>query len=725
MLKRAVCIALLFLLFTASAGYASAKPRAVLVIAGSCSVRDFSKMLDGYSAGLLNVRPGRTCRDLEPGSASGFESGCLSLGASAMATGGAETRRAGNSASIINNCSVGDAFFYRTGIRPGSAAVLHPEIALIQRANELASYRAKPGALGSALRKAGVRTAIIGCSDIPGEIHHEAVAAAMDEDGIVDYGDVEGAKLLKTDNSAPYGVRTDPSSLLRAFDDMPIDCRFVVIDYGDTFRADAYSELCTDRQAAIAKSDANARLSAFVGELKKRLDKKSDLLIVLSPNSRSFTEIEDERLGAILISGPGFCEGVLTSPSTQVSGVATLGDVGPTILNFMGIEPSADMVGRPIRSMPNRDVAGSLIALNKEASAQAQRQQIMRWGSVTQSVIVVIVLATIFLAASPATKKFAGWFVLAFAAIPLAMLAMPLVFSLGLVESTAALVAIVVVIIGFCALAFRSPTRAFVWLCAANVVLLMVDLTHGAPLIRASIAGYNIVEGARYYGIGNEFMGTMLGASIVGLGLALASGRFCKRVAGVVAVLVLGATFVFIGAPFLGANIGGALASAPAICVMLLVLRGWRLSVRGIVLIGLITVLLVVGLFTADALRGSATQSHAGKTMAMLTGEGTNGLLWVIERKLALNFMLVVTSVWSRLLGLCLAGSAVLWGVGRRKFGADFIVREESAAALGCLVGTLGAFIFNDSGVVAGATCSVFLFAMLVLKMIERAKGRA
>jgi len=95
------------------------------------------------------------------------------------------------------------------------------------------------------------------------------------------------------------------------------------------------------------------------------------------------------------------------------------------------------------------------------------------------------------------------------------------------------------------------------------------------------------------------------------------------------------------------------------------------------------------------------------------------GLLAVIERKLALNSMLVVTSVWSRLLGLCLAGSAVLVWWGRRERGAELLNREENAAAVGCAVGTVGAFAFNDSGVVAGATCAVFLFALLAIKVLE------
>ncbi len=789
--------------------------RVVVLVAGSCSVRDFAGLLGDGSAALLNVRAGRPSHGLEPGSKAGFEAGCLSLGASAMATGGAEVRRAGDANGAIDGSRVRDAFEYRTGTDPGAAMVLHPEIALMRRANEEASYRATPGALGSALHRAGIRTAAIGCSDIPDEIHREVVAAAMDERGLVDYGEVDSAGLLERDPSAPYGVRTNPAMLLAAYDALPRDCRFVAIDYGDTFRADAYCEFCTDEQAAAIKQAADARVAEFVRKLRERLDPERDLLIVLSPNPRSFTEMEGERLGAIVIYGPGFGEGVLTSPSTRRVGVVTLADVAPTVLGFLGVEPGEEMVGRTMRSfagplpnpphsgegvagphpnpphtgegvagplpnpprgdegvegplpnpprsgegvagpLPNpprggEGVAGPLpnpphngegvagphpnpprggegvgqflLAMNADACAQAQRQVIMRWASVAQSVIVVLLLAAVLLTGLPAVKRLAAWMAISFAAIPFAMLVMPLICSVGVVGSTLALVGLVLATIGLCALVFRSPSRAFVWLCAAIVIGLMIDLLRGAPLIDASIAGYNIVEGARYYGIGNELMGTMLGAAIAGVGMALAAGRIGKRMAGLAAVIVLGATFVFIGAPFAGANMGGALAVAPAIGVVLLVRRGWRPSGRGVALIALATILLVGGLFAADAVRSGAAQTHAGQTVAMVKGHA-GGLPAVVERKLALNCMLVVTSVWSRLLGLCLAGSAALVWWGRRE--GVVLGREENAAAAGCLVGTVGAFVFNDSGVVAGATCSVFLFALLALKVLEdRKSGR-
>ena len=718
-MRRCALLILLLLSLPHARASGAPHPRVVVVVAGSASIRDFAAMpalFRNGSAALLNVRVGRPSHDAEPGSKSGFETGCLSLGTSAMATGGAEIRRAGDAGGVIDGLGVTDTYVARTNLQPGHARILHTEIARMQRLNLAASYRAKPGELGSALHAEGIRTAVIGSSDIPGEIHREAVAIAMDENGVVDYGEVDGTQLNLRDPSAPYGIRTNPKALLSALDGLPKDCRFVVIDFGDTFRADSYAELCSNEQAAAIKGLADSRLGDFVGEVASRLDRTRDLLIVLSPNSRSFTEIEGERMAAIVISGPGFGRGMLGSPSTRRPGLVTLADVAPTILSFLGIKPGADMVGRPVSSLGGANASQALIETNLAASGQAARQGVMRWASVTQSVIVVLVLAAILLTGSASVKRIAAWIVPSVVAIPLAMLILPLVYSGGTVVSVALLVLIVIAILGACALVLRSPSRSFVRLCGAVVVALAVDLLRGGPVIGSSIAAYSIVEGARYYGIGNELMGTMLGAALVGVGMALEGSKAHSRAAWVFAAVVFGAVFVFIGAPMLGANVGGALAVAPAAAVALLAMRGWRPSGRGIALIALITVLAVGGLFAVDALRGGAAQSHAGRTVGMLTGGDATGILSVFERKLALNFMLVATSVWSRLLGLCLAGSALLFWWGRRT--GKPLGHYESAAALGCLVGTVAAFIFNDSGVVAGATCAVLLWALLALRLL-------
>lgn len=728
-MKKAILYLLtLIALFNTHAALAdNHKPCVIVLIAGSTSIRDFTdpalhnlnRLLQSGSVALMNVRTGKPGRDSEPGSKSGFESGCLCLGAGAMGGGGAEVRRAGNAADTENGENIGVVFKSRTNMNYDSAEVLHTEIAKMQRINDTPSCKAKPGALGTALHQGGIRTAVIGNSDLPAEMHREAVTTAMDSSGIVDMGAVGFNQTTITDPQAPYGFRTDPAALIRELDRVLPKCRLIVIDFGDTYRADAYSISCTDPQSIAIREQADHRLDEFIPRVLDKLDLEKDLFILLSPNARTFSEIEDERLASIVMKGPGFGAGMLISPSTRRPGVVTLTDVAPTILAFLGIEPVPEMIGRPVRHINEPDTIAALQEMNLNAATQSQRQVTMRGASVAMSSLIVLITAALLLISPGKMQRLASWLILSMVAIPLVMLYLPIIYPGGLVGTIIFLVLLTLALITVCALVFRSPSRAFVWLCGIMLLSLAIDLMNGAYLISKSVAGYGLVEGARYYGIGNELMGVMLGAAIAGMGLILSASNNKHKTLRSITPLIFIGVFIFISAPMLGANVGGALATAPAIAVALMVRRGWKPSTRGIVLILIFTVLIVGSLFALDSLRGGVSQSHVGRTMSMARSGAGLGILSIIERKLTLNIMLVSTSLWSRLLGIGLVGSALLWWWGKYKFGVDFFDTEIKAAAAGCLVGTIGAFIFNDSGVVAAATCVVFLWALPALKLAD------
>ncbi|MHB9037934.1 MAG: hypothetical protein ACYC64_14850 [Armatimonadota bacterium] len=705
--------------------------RVVLVIAGGISVRDIAdpslrslwNMMESGSGALVNARTGRPSKDVDPVDRLGMEPGCVSLGAGAMAVAGAEARRAAGVDGLINGIPAGATYKCRTALDIGSAEVVHPEISRMQRANEAASYRARPGALGSALHRSGIKTAVIGNSDIPGEMHREAVAAAMDETGLVDYGDVDSPDLMLSDTSSAYGVRTNQAALLREFDRVAGKSRFIVIDFGDTFRADAYAESCTDEQAAIVRRRAVRRLDAFLTRLATRLDFNRDTLLILSPNSRMFSEIEDERLAPVIVRGPEFGSGTLTSASTRRTGVATISDIAPTVMSLLHAQPESPVDGRPIEHVAQRGTAQELLRLNTDASGQGQRQSAMRGGSVVQSVVVALVTVVVMLGIPGRWRGIAAWLSLVPLALPFAMLYLPLIYSGGLVGAVLWLIGLTVSILLICSAVFRSPTRAFVWLCAGIVITLMIDLLRSAPLISSSIAGYSIIEGARYYGIGNELMGTMLAAAILGTGVAFSSWKAQAWVKWIVAGIVYASVLAFIGAPNLGVNLGGALAAAPALGAALLARRGKWPNWRSLLVAALLVAVAIGAMVGVDVIRGGTSQSHVGRALGSLAGGNRGDLLLVAERKIALNFTLVSTSVWSRLLALSLAGSGILLWRSKRKRGG-LLSGEESAAAIGTIIGVIGAFAFNDSGVVAAAACAVVLWVLLAVRSLTYINGK-
>lgn len=700
------------------------KPVAVVVIASNIGIHDISsnslpnlrRLLENGCCALMSVRTGRPTKDVETSIFVGMEAGCVSLGAGALGIGGTEARRAADADGDFNGISAARLYTYSTGRTPENARVLHLEAIRLQKANAGSSYKAQPGALGSALRAAGIRTAAIGNSDIPGEAHREFVAAIMDRNGLVDYGCVSAPGLTETSVGSPYGLRTNTERLLGEFDRIAGTARCVVIDFGDTLRADRYAEMCSDNAAARVKREAIRSLDCFLGKLLRRLDPDIDLLMLVSPAPPLVSELDDERLTPVIAAGPAFRRGVLTSGSTRRAGVVTISDVAPTLTTFFSIQTPAQMVGRPMRASSSKQTWRDLLELDITASRQAGQMVIMRGSSVVQSGVVIIVTIAVLVGVSGWWRRAAGYAALLAASLPLAMLYLPLFHPPNIAAAIAMLAALQVALLLLCAGVFKSPRRAFVWLCGALATSIIADVARGSVLISSSIAGYSFAEGARYYGIGNELMGTLLGAVIVGTGMALSACRLGERARELLTIGVFGAAFVAIGAPSLGANTGGAMAALPGMAVVLVRRRGWRLTGRVLLLIVVLMMVVIGGILAFDALRSGESQSHMGRA-ADLVGGNPLGLLSIFQRKLALNFMLLSTSLWSRLLLVSLAGAAALFWWGRRVLGkAVRLGVEESAAAIGCLAAAVAAFAFNDSGVVAAACCSVFLWALMALR---------
>ncbi|MGQ9455224.1 MAG: hypothetical protein ACUVRS_09925 [Armatimonadota bacterium] len=702
--------------------------RVILLVAGNISIRDLTenrcphieRLIAIGASGLMNVRAGRVSRLMEIGRRPGMEAGCLAIGSGAMASGGAEVRRAGNADQIVGSTTAGRLWSYRMGRRSVPSEVVHTEIAAIWHINQSATYRASPGLLGSTLRAKGIRTAVIGSSGIPGEVHAEAAAIAMDSNGLVDMGNVDPEKVVRRDVDASYGVCTNLDAVARELDRVWSRCRFVVVDAGDTYRADRYSEYCTNARAVIIRRLAIERLDRLVGRIVRKMDFEKDTMILLSPSSRTFTDIQNERLTPIIICGPGFGGGVLVSPSTRRPGIVTIADVAPTVLAAFGLRAPAEMTGRAISVVKHTGSVEFVSSLNLWASLQGQRQVIMRGAAVAQSAIVVLVtMGAIFGSARGMPK--AGWWALVPVALVIGMLHAPGVYAGGLVGTLVCVILLAAAVAVVFGILFQSALRAFVWMCGAFVVSVLIDLARGGQLVCSSVAGYGLLEGARYYGLGNELMGSLIGATMMAVAGAVRNSRMGPLKGALSICPILGVVFVFIGWPTLGANMGGALSMAVAIAATCFVLSGRKLSPTGVLVILVVGLLGAVSVVAVDALRASAYQSHIGRLGGVTASGRLVAALVLAQRKFALNIMLLSTSVWSRLLLTSVVGSVLMWFLARWKSGAQCSVlgRCENALLTGCAFGTAGAFAFNDSGVLASAACAVILWSYLVLRYCE------
>src|SRR5690606_8228435 len=134
----------------------------------------------------------------------------------------------------------------------------------------------------------------------------------------------------------------------------------------------------------------------------------------------------------------------------------------------------------------------------------------------------------------------------------------------------------------------RRGIDALIFLALVTAAVLVADVALGSRLIKNSILGYDPIVAARFYGIGNEYMGVLIGTTLIGTTGLL--DRFSGRPAAVRAwrpavTLAYAAVIFILASPGLGANAGGTVAAVAGFGTTLLLLSGRRWSWRTIPLL--------------------------------------------------------------------------------------------------------------------------------------------
>ena len=690
---RGKLLLILFLMALAGQSHAS---KVVMVVLPAVSIEDLAstnlptihRLMETGSIGLMNSRTaGRL--DIPDGEYADSkytpESGYLTIGAGARAIAGADARQAFNRSETVEGVPALNVFQQRTLTDPGDSAVVHIGIAKMQYDNADLNYEVKVGALGDALHSAGLKTGVVGNSD-DREVHREAATICMDSKGLVDF-----------DNG---------------FAD------FTVVEYGETARLDRSRLDLMDRVYQRERAKALQEADRKLGRL--ALDKRTTL-IILSPYPSSYAiEKTENGLCPVIVSGPGFGHGLLTSGSTRIPGVITNTDIAPSVLTMLSVPTPRSLVGRAIVTSPSDSPVDALLRLNQRASVQALGQPVLRQVMTATIVLVGVVTVLWLIIPIPQRKKLWPLILLPPTAAP-ALLLQAMWPTPSHSEAWLRLMILAVGMIGLASLIGQRRSNALMILSLALVGLVTVDLVTGGTLEKNSLMGYSIVEGARYYGLGNELMGAFLGAILVGLGFLFGASKASSKAIQIALVLGLAFSVIIDGAPMLGADYGGALAMALAFGTALAVSGSKPFRLRRLAGIVLAAGILIAGLAVLDSLRGQAHESHLGRAIQLVGSGGQAQVGMLIKRKLLMNLFLIRVSVWSRVLAAYGISLGLVLYVGDRKIGP--LPMHLRITLTGVISGTLAALIFNDSGIVAAATCFVYGWSLLMLTALEAQKG--
>ncbi|NLG78945.1 MAG: hypothetical protein GX492_03845 [Firmicutes bacterium] len=711
------------------------------------------KLASTGAVGLMNVRTAKTLQD---------EHTYVTLGAGTRAQGPQEAGCAFNSDEIVEGAPAAVTFARNTGAAaaPPPGSVVHPYIALIARTNSDSSYRIVPGALGEALRRAGKKTAVFGNFDTPGHLGRHAAAVAMDMRGVVDLGDVGRDTAIRRDDF-PGGIATNTELVAALVRDAVTAGKadLVVVESGDTARVERYlaAGLLTEAAYEEARRLALSSADALVGHLLEFTDFTDTMLIVLAPTPAAREVASGHSLAPVIAAGPGFSRrpGLLTSPTTRRHGLVVSTDVAASVLSWLGVEASPWVLGAPVRVVPHRGAPLTrLLSMHDEiASTYLMRAPLLKTFVGLQIVVALASLTLIALAAARhSSLRHLGvsrealrrtpdghpggvtmraqvaqvvWaLLLGLGAVPLAMLVLPLARPAGTVPA-GIYVATAVLVMCFAARATcgRSPSAAptpFAAVYLVTALAVICDALLGSKLMQGSILGYDPIGGARFYGIGNEYMGVLVGSLITGSGLVLDRMGLRRARPAVRAAALAGIAAIFavallvLASPSLGANMGGTLTAVVGFGIAYVLYLERRVTRRELAILALLAVSLVAGIAVADALRAGGPVSHWGRTVLAMRVEGPAALVDVVRRKAAMNLKLVRYTVWTRALFAFLAAVALLWvrpvGLARRLMKAHPGFASSLAASL---VAAAAAVLANDSGVVAAAL--LMLYPSLVL----------
>ncbi len=595
----------------------------------------------------------------------------------------------------------------------GSLALMSPGLA--QKPDPVANVYATLGAgdtvrvgdvsqgrMADALRRAGVRTALIGDADGDDTGLYRPARLLLPAPDVVSDG-------ATADPTAPGGKREDPARLWAATQAAFQTCDLVVVHFGDFARAERENGRGFLLPAAYQKHRRRA-LQALDDYLGLALADSRGSLFLIVPTPPLLESGSWDRLTPFLAVTPERRSATARTDTTQTDGLVASRDVAPTVLRALQVPPPLQMTGANIAptrvgldALPRLRRMDRLTRLNQEA------QNPIFWTVGVGATVIVFGSLGLYLMGRMTGRagRIARYGLRVVSAWPLALLLVPL-------ADPHMVWAYVAAFAGLTGLLAQTPSPPLI--CALTALVIVGDGLTGTTLISNSALSEYALSGIRFYGIGNEYMGVLIGGALLACVLVpgLKTAPPGLGAGGAILLWLALAAFV-LSFPSFGAKAGGAITATATFVVAWRRLMGKPVSWKhlgGSIIAGFALVFVWALLSHALHLRRTHLETAVGAL-----GQGRFGyIVGVSLRKIGLAARVALHP--GTLLGLLAFG--LLWLAARRFLWeriAAYLAREGRFAAVwgaglwGCLV----AVLFNDSGIVA----AILMLQCLVLSLLH------
>jgi hypothetical protein len=358
-------------------------------------------------------------------------------------------------------------------------------------------------------------------------------------------------------------------------------------------------------------------------------------------------------LRAVIVAGPGYSDGLLTSASTRRPGMTLITDLTPSVLSWRGRRIPSGVVGSQLRGTARGTAPGALAAavrglIGQDTAAQVYRSTITLFflcyglGEGILFGLLAVILrgsgeertrrrrSAYRVAGVAAGAVPAGTFLAAL--VPWWQLPHPAIVLYALALAWAAVIAAV-------ALAGpwrRDPLGPPGLVAAVTVAVIGIDVMTGSRLQLETPFGLSALVAGRFYGVGNNALGVYAVAGILCAAwagvTALRAGSRRRAVAAAAAVALF--AVVASGWPGFGDKVGGTIAMVPGFLLLLAAVADLKINLRRGLLIAVSGLVLVTGFALLNYFIPATGPSDIGAFVGQVLHGGAGGIL---QRKVSSN----------------------------------------------------------------------------------------
>ena len=582
-------------------------------------------------------------------------------------------------------------------------------------------YGATLGMLGTTLNKNNLKVALLGNSDIKKnddlkKIRNLALVC-MDENGRVQSGNVDN--INKKDDTMPFGISTDYDKLKSETKKYYENNDAVFVELGDTYRLDEYKNNLNENTYKSMKKKIYQNINDYLKEVFEMAGKNDTIYIVSEFESNLDYKTKRRLSPVIKFEKDGY--GLLESSTTRNSGIVSNIDIGVDIINKFGLKNEL-MIGKVFKNVQDENgIKKVLKDYERIVSINTIRASVVNsYVGIVSASWVIAMIAILFKNKIPKKEKGFGRdqifkvlkeLIKLGLIMPLAFLTAP-VFQFktpaGLVSGVL-IVTIIYYLIGYF-LFRKDDIKQMGFYAFLTIGLIIIDCVIGTPLMKSGIMSYDAINGARYYGVGNEYEGVTIASAVFALAVLLNYKKISKWLAVVLSLVIL----ITSAMPSMGANVGGAISECVAYLLFILLIFDVKLDLKKIIMIGVATVLVVVAFAGLDFLMG--TESHLAVFTNQIIQEGPAAIFNTFGRKIQMNLKLAKSSVWVNILivSIIIIGALIFKPSGYFKKIHDkypMIFKGFMASFVGCIV----TLLVNDSGIVAASTAAIYILIPIII----------